>query len=119
MAATAERIDFVGHQARNIAHQGGLFSDLTVDFRVFRRGPAHVAGLIYTRDFWVTPVKQVARFQRFDGDFEVWQANVRVAGNNASFEYVIFCHDHRDVQNVRKVYNTHSGETFRIAATSF
>jgi|SRR5947209_16292170 len=119
MAATAERIDFVGHRARNIANQGGLSSELTVDFRVFRRGPAHVAGLIYTTDFWRTPHEALAAFQRFDGDFEVWQAKVTASGNNASFEYVIFCNDHRDVQNVRKIYNTNFGDTFRIVATVF
>jgi hypothetical protein len=117
MAASAERIDFVGHSAKNIANQGGLSSVLTVDFKVFRRGPAHVAGLIYTTDFWATPREALARFQRFEGDFEVWQAKNSVAGNNASFEYVIFCNDHRDVQNVKKIYHTNFGDTFRIVST--
>jgi hypothetical protein len=119
MAASAERIDFVGHSARNIANVGGQSSELTVNFRVFRRGPAHVAGLIYTSDFWITPREAIAKFQTFSGEFEVWQAKVVVGGHNASFEYVIFCNDHRDVQNVRKIYNTNNGETFRIVASSF
>jgi hypothetical protein len=117
MAATAERIDFVSHRALNIANQGGFSSELTVNFKVFRRGPAHVAGLIFTTDFWITPREALARFQNFDGDFEIWLAKISVGGNNASFEYVIFCNDHRDNQNVRKIYNTNFGETFRVAAT--
>jgi hypothetical protein len=117
MTASAERIDFVGHVARNIANAGGQSSQLTVNFKVFRRGPAHVAGLTYTADFWATPKEALARFQRFEGDFEVWQAVVSAPGNGVTFEYVIFCHDHRDVQNVRKIYNTNFGNTFQIAAT--
>lgn len=116
MTASAERIDFVDHVARNIANQGGLSSVLTVNFRVFRRGPAHVCGLTYTTDFWATPREAPARFMRFDGDFEVWQAIATVSGNDASFEYVIFCYDHRDVQNVRRIYHTNFGNTFQIKA---
>ena len=119
MAASAERIDFIGHDARNVADLGGQRSTLTVDFRVFRRGPAHVAGLSFTTDFWITPRESLARFLRFDGDFEVWQAIVTVPGNNATFEYVIFCRDHRDVQNVRQIFHTNFGNTFHIAATHF
>ena len=52
MTASAERIDFVSHTARNVAHAGGQSSVLTVNFNVFRRGPAHVSGLSYTSDFW-------------------------------------------------------------------
>lgn len=117
MSASAERIDFVDQRAINIANQGGQSSLLTVNFRVFKRGPAHVAGLIYTRDFWATPLRTNAKFRTFDGDFEVWQAQASVSGNNASFEYVIFCDDHRDIQNVRTIYHTNFGETFQITAT--
>ena len=117
MAASAERIDFVAHSARNIANQGGFSAVLTVDFRVFRKGPAHVAGMIYTRDFWATPLTAVGTFQRFEGDFEIWRAQASVAGNNVDFEYVIFCDDYRDAQNVRKIYNTNSGNTFQIASS--
>jgi hypothetical protein len=115
---SAERIDFVGHNARNINNQGGSSSSLTVDLRVFKRGPAHVVGLIYTTNFWKTRNEQLAEFQRFEGDFEVWQAKVNTPGNNTSFEYVIFCEDYRDFQNVKKIYNTNNGETFRILATN-
>ena len=119
MSATAERIDFIGHRARNIANLGGLSSELVVDFKVFRRGPAHVAGITFTSDFWATPHEALARFQHFDADSEVWQVAVSVGGNNASFEYIIFCRDHRDIQNVRNVFHTNFGNTFRITATSF
>jgi hypothetical protein len=119
MAASAERIDFVDHSARRVANQGGLSSVLIVNFKVFRRGPAHVAGLTFTTDFWVTPREAIARFQRFDGDSEVWQATASVPGHGITFEYVIFCYDHRDYQNVRKIYHTNFGNTFHIAATSF
>jgi hypothetical protein len=117
MAASAERIDFVGHTARNVANQGGQSSVLTVNFNVFRRGPAHVSGLSFTNDFWATPREVFAKFQRFQGDTEVWQAVASVAGNNATFEYIIFCYDHRDVQNVRRIYHTNFGNTFQVTAT--
>lgn len=119
MTATASRIDFVGHSAKNITNAGGLFSLLKVDFKVFSRGPAHVAGLRYTTDFWKTPLTAIATFQRFDGDFEVWHAEAQAPGNNVNFEYAIFCDDYRAVQNVKSIYHTNNGETFRLAATTF
>ena len=127
MAATAERIDFVSH---NVTFAGVTpplsASTLTVDFRVFRRGPAHVCGLIYTtdngevdhQDFWVTREVALAVFKQFDGDFEVWQAVVTVGGHGrVGFEYVIFCDDHRGESEIKKIFNTNNGETFRIAAS--
>lgn len=127
MVATAERIDFIRHSATF----GGVTpplsaSTLTVDFRVFRRGPAHVCGLIYTtdngevdhRDFWVTREVALASFKQFEGDFEVWQAVVSVGGHGmVGFEYVIFCDDHRGEREIKKIFNTNNGETFRIAAS--
>jgi hypothetical protein len=82
MAASADRIDFVGHSAKNIANAGSLSSLLRVDFRVFSRGPAHVAGLRYTTDLWKTPLTAIARFQQFDGNFEVWRADVQAPGGD-------------------------------------
>lgn len=117
MVATAEFIQFDNHQATSNVTQGGESSTLVVNFRVFQRGPAHVSGLIYTVDFWRTPQTVLAAFQRFDGDFEVWQATARVGFTDASWEYVIFCDDHRDIQNIKKVYDTNGGETFRITST--
>jgi len=119
MPATAERIDFISHLARNAIDQGGQHSVLTVNFRVFRRGPAHVAGLTYTSDFWKTPMEALAKFQHFDGDSEVWQAIAVVGKIDVTFEYIIFCRDHRDIQNVKNVFHTNFGNTFQIAATSF
>lgn len=117
MAASAQRIDFVSDSATNIANQGGLSSLLTVNFRVFSRGPSHVAGLSYTTDFWVTPREAIARFQGFAGDFEIWQAQASAAGNGVTFEYIIFCRDNRDFQNVRQIYHTNFGNTFQRIAT--
>jgi hypothetical protein len=115
---TAQRIDFVDHTAVGEINQGGRFSTLTVDFRVFSQGPAHVAGITYTADFWATPVDALARFQAFDGDFEVWQARVTVPGSESfSFEYVIFCKDFRGDDDVPEIFNTNGGETFRIKAS--
>jgi hypothetical protein len=115
---TAVQIDFLGHSARGDVNEGGSFSTLTVNLRVLSRGPAHVAGIIYTVDFWVTPREALARFQRFDGNFEIWQAQVTVGGSySASFEYVIFCKDFRGVNEVPEIFNTNGGETFRIQAS--
>ena len=117
MAASADRIDFVGNSAKNIANAGGQSSLLKVDFRVFSRGPAHVAGLRYTTDFWKTPLTAIATFQRFEGNFEFWHAEAQAPGNNVTFEYVIFCDDYRAVQNVKSIYHTNNGETFHLTAT--
>jgi hypothetical protein len=114
---TATNIDFLGHSARNIAGSGGESTKLTVDFAVRNKGPAHVAGLTYTSDFWATPREGLARFQRFEGEREIWRAEVSVAGLGASFEYIIFCRDHRDFDNVAQIFNTNGGETFRIKGT--
>jgi hypothetical protein len=114
---SATSIQFLGHSATNIANQGGESTRLTVNFAVLSQGPAHVAGVTYTSDFWITPLEGLARFQRFDGDREIWQTQVSVGGLNASFEYVIFCRDFRDVDNVAEIFNTNGGETFRIQGT--
>lgn len=115
---TALRIDFVHHTAVGDVNEGGPFSRLTVNFRVFSRGPAHVAGITYTTDFWMTPVDALARFQAFDGGFEVWQAQVTVPGSDSfSFEYVIFCKDFRGDEDVPEIFNTNGGETFRVQAS--
>jgi hypothetical protein len=107
MVATAERIDFVSNKVDfDPGGPGPSVSRLTVSFKVFRRGPAHVSGLIYTTDFWKTPLTELAAFQRFEEDFEVWRADVSAEGpigQGAKFEYVIFCDDHRGVTEVRKI----------------
>jgi hypothetical protein len=118
MTASAETIDFTDHNVQ--FDPGGpdpSVSRLTVDFKVFRRGPTHVCGLIYTTNFWVDRLTSFARFQHFDGDFEIWQAETSASGpigQRPTFEYLIFCYDHRDINTIRKIYNNNSGETFRI-----
>ena len=107
-------IDFLGHSATNVADEGGESTRLTVDFAVRNQGPAHVAGVTYTSDFWATPREALARFQRFDANREIWHLEVSVPGLNAGFEYVIFCRDYRDVDNVAQVFNTNGGQTFQI-----
>ena len=116
---TAIGIDFLSHAATNVANRGGQSTQLTVDFAVRNKGPAHVAGLTYTADFWATPREGLARFQRFEGNREIWRAEVSVPGLNATFEYVLFCRDHRDINNVAQIFNTNNGETFRITGSSF
>ena len=90
---------------------------LTVDFRVFKRGPAHVAGIIFSPDFWGSRNEALATFQRFEGDFEVWNVVVSVRGLNAKIEYVIFCDDFRAIDTVPRLYHTNGGETFRPVAS--
>lgn len=84
------------------------------------RFPAHVAGPVWTADFWANPQTTVARFQGFGtdagGGFENWLATVDVPGLDAQFEYVIFCDDYRGVQEVPRIYDTNAGETYRIQA---
>jgi hypothetical protein len=118
MVATAERIDFLSHDLDlDFGGPTPAVSRLTVNFRVVRAGPAHVCELIYTTNFWVTPLTDRAVFQRFEGDSEVWRAEVGASGpigQPPHFEYVIFCDDHRGVTEVKRIYNTNNGETFRI-----
>ena len=119
MAASAENIGFTDHNKEfDAGGPGPSVTRLTVDFTVFRVGPTHVCGLIYTTNGWVDRLTSVARFQQLNGDFELWQAKTSVsgpiAGPPANFEYVIFCYDHRDTNTIRKIYNNNNGETFRI-----
>jgi hypothetical protein len=59
---SATSIQFLGHSATNIAGQGGESTRLTVNFAVLGQGPAHVAGVIYTSDFWITPSRDSPDF---------------------------------------------------------
>jgi hypothetical protein len=114
---SARSIQFISDRAKNTFDQGGERTALTVDFRVFKRGPAHVAGIIFSPDFWGSRNEALATFQRFEGDFEVWKAVVSVRGLNAKIEYVIFCDDFRGIDTVPRLYHTNGGETFRPVAT--
>lgn len=113
---SAFTIQFTGHSAQNLAGLGGNRSKLTVTFKVFNQGPAHVAGLIATADFWRTTVDVRAVFQRFEGGGEVWQAELTVPNNNVAFEYVIYCDDYRGATTVPRIWNTNNGETFKVTA---
>jgi hypothetical protein len=73
---SATSIQFISDRAKNTFDQGGERTALTVDFRVFKRGPAHVAGIIFSPDFWGSRNEALATFQRFEGDFEVWKTVV-------------------------------------------
>jgi hypothetical protein len=110
---SATSIQFISDSARNTFNQGGQSTALTVNFRTFKRGPAHVAGIIYSDNFWGSRQEGLAVFQRFEGDFEIWKADVSVPRSNRTFEYVIFCDDFRGVDTVPRLYNTNGGETFR------
>ena len=110
---SATSIQFISDSARNTFNQGGKSTVLTVNFRVLKQGPAHVAGIIFSADFWGSRNEGRASFQRFEGDSEVWQAVVSVRDNGVKFEYVIFCDDFRGVDTVPRIYNTNGGETFR------
>ncbi len=118
---TAQRIAFSDQTATNVADMGGERSRLQTQFRVYNNGPAHVAGLVWTADFWANPQTTLARFQSFGNDagggFENWLAVVEVPGLDVSFEYVIFCDDYRGVQEVPRIYDTNGGETYRIQAS--
>jgi hypothetical protein len=114
---SAQSITLLSHSARNEAGIQGLHSALTVNFSVFRKGPAHVAGLIYTTDGWISTGEQPARFQSFSGDTENWQVVVRVGGNNVTFQYVIFCDDFAGVNAVPRVYNTDGGNQFSVTSS--
>jgi hypothetical protein len=114
---SATSIQLINERAKNTFNQGGQSSVLTVDFRVSNKGPAHVAGIIFSPDFWGSRKEGIGTFQRFEGDSEVWQAAVSAPGFNVKFEYVIFCDDFRGVNTVPRIYNTNGGETFRPVAS--
>lgn len=72
---SATSIQFISDRAQSHGGLGGDRTQLTVNFRVFKRGPAHVAGIIYSANFWASRNEAQASFQRFDGDSEVWNTN--------------------------------------------
>ena len=113
---SATSIQFISDRAQKISGSGGDRIQLTVDFRVFKKGPAHMAGIMYSPNFWGSRQEALASFQRFEGDSEVWRTIVTVPGHN-QIEYVIFCDDFRGVDTVPRIYNTNRGETFRPVAS--
>ena len=118
MAATAQRITVTSYLAVNQAENLGHYvAQLTVNFKVESRGPAHVAGLIFTTDAWKTTAVQHATFINFDGHLEVWQAIANGPALGVTFEFTVFGDDHRDVNNVRRIYDTNGGNGFQATAT--
>jgi hypothetical protein len=113
---SAISIQFISDRAQKNAGLGGERIALTVNFRILKLGPAHVAGIVFSSDFWASRHEALASFQHFEGDSELWQTAVTVPGFHA-IEYVIFCDDFRGVDTVPRIYNTNGGETFRPVAS--
>jgi hypothetical protein len=114
---SAESISFLGHTAVNDDGDQGTNSILTVNFNVFSKGPAHVAGIIYTTNGWASTTVAPASFQGFNGDLELWKAVVITGGNNITFQYVIWCDDYAGVNVVPRIYNTNGGDQFSITSS--
>lgn len=87
---------------------------LTVDFHVHKNGPAHVAGLIVTTDYWAKTVTVPAVFQAQGEGFEYWRAKHCVESSSpVAFEFVIFCDDFCGQDGVARIWNTNGGERYR------
>ena len=119
MAATAISISAVSFDAKNIANEGGESSQLTVWFHVYQRGFAHVAGIVVSLDGWATRQEVTARWDHFEGDTEVWTLTYNVPNNGRQFAFVCWCEDYADIDNVRKIWNTNSGNQFLVTANHF
>jgi hypothetical protein len=120
---TAERIDFVRHdRVVNVDRGSGtVTTTLTIEFRVSRAGPAHVAGIVYSTDSWTTINQSYARFQNFDGDSELWNITVQHRETvttplpETHFDYVIFCKDSRGGRTMSPPCTT----TTRVTRSAF
>lgn len=87
---------------------------LTVDFHVHNNGPAHVAGLVVTTDYWATTATVPAAFQAHGDGFEYWRAKYSVASSSpVAFEFVIYCDDFGANDGAVRIWNTNGGERFR------
>jgi hypothetical protein len=87
---------------------------LTVDFHVHNNGPAHVAGLIVTTDYWATTATVPAVFQAHGDGFEYWRAKYSFASSSpVAFEFVIFCDDFGAKDGLARIWNTNGGHRFR------
>lgn len=114
---SAESITLIHQFAKNEDGDQGTNAVLTVIFSVFQKGPAHVAGIIYTTNGWASATVAPAVFQNFSGDVEVWQAVVSVGGKNVAFQYVIWCDDYAGVNAVVRICNTNGGDQFSITSS--
>jgi len=116
MAASVISISAVSFDAKSIVNQGGQSSQLTVFFHVFRRGFAHVAGIILSTNGWGSRQEVPARFDHFEGDIEVWKTTFSVGGTGATFAFVCWCEDYADIDNIRKIWNTNGGNQYFVTA---
>jgi hypothetical protein len=115
---SAQQITFLSHTAVNDDGIQGTNAILTVNFQVYRKGPAHMAGIIFTTDGWATASTAMAQFQSFGpGDVENWKASVTVGGNNVRFQYVIFCDDFAGLNQVPRIYDTNGGNQYSITSS--
>lgn len=117
MAVSVVSISSVSYRAQNQYDAGGQRSTLTVSFRVYRRGYAHVAGIVVSTNGWGTRIEVTGRWDRNEGDYEVWTASHTVQGLDARFAFVCWCEDYADVDNVKKIWNTNGGNQHWATST--
>jgi len=88
---------------------------LTVDFQIHNNGPSHVAGVVFTTDFWKTSGVAPATFQGFGDGFEFWHVDSGSAGPPVTFEFVIFCDDFGGNQDVPRIWDTNEGNRYQAS----
>jgi hypothetical protein len=102
----------------DVEYSAGLatsnLASLEVRFRVQSNGPAHVAGLIVTTDFWATSHTVPAFYQGAGPGFELWSAEFRTSGPPVTFEFVIYCDDFGGQNIVPRIWNTNAGKRFQV-----
>ena len=87
------------------------------NFRVFRKGLNHVAGIIYSTDGWASRAELCASFSGFNGEAECFTINKFFKSQIDVVEYVIWCEDYRCIDHVKKIYKTsplNGGEPFIV-----
>jgi hypothetical protein len=87
---------------------------LRVRFRIQSNGPAHVAGLIVTTNFWATSHTVSAVFESSGPGFESWKAEISTKGPPVIFEFVVFCDDFGGQNIVPRIWNTNGGNRFQV-----
>jgi glucoamylase len=124
MTASAHAIEAVKHTCIKgwSATTTGTYrpvTSLVVEFDVADPGPAHSCGIYYTKDFWKTQETAYAECIRVDGSYtrggkEKWIANLELPSHGVdSIEYGVFCFDHREPQQVKRIYENRGGELYR------
>jgi hypothetical protein len=87
------------------------------NFRVFRKGLNHVAGIIYSTDGWASRAELCASFSGFNGEAECFSIGKYFGSRIDVIEYVIWCEDYRCIDDVKKIYKTsplNGGEPFIV-----